>query len=246
MVLMVQQIDEEISESETSEKIFKEGLIVNDIVKHPLDLQIFLILFLYEELNVTEISKKLNRSKATVSRHLKQMQEDGILVSQEKKAKGKINPLYYKLPKDTLYKIKRSSSQPINFKELLQPEKRLNFYRQSLGMIKSIVTLMINGMDLVNPIIQAMESKLTDIDTADETFGYFASYFKEGKLKLDPIVISEEQLGDALEFYKEYLDKLRKLRDKSEKNNEQKSLLIVNNILPLKDLLEFDVSEIDE
>lgn len=225
---------------------FNKGLIVNKIVQHPLRMEIFLLLFLYDELNVTEISRKLNRSKATVSRHLRAMQDDRILKSQERKAKGKINPLYYRLPKDTLYKIKKSSSQEIDFKELLDPDKRMKFYRKALGMIKSIVTLMISGMDLINPIIESMEEQLMDIDTADETFGYFASYLKQEKLKLDPIVISEEKLDEAVSLYKEYQLKLRSLRDRSEDDNEQKSILIINSIMPLKDLLEFDISEIED
>ncbi|MBD3352649.1 MAG: ArsR family transcriptional regulator, partial [Candidatus Lokiarchaeota archaeon] len=85
-----------LDEAKDLNNVFKElgkaEDIVKKIVKHPLRMLIFLLLYIYPELNVTEVSKKLNRSKATVSRHLKAMKNDEILKVREEKVKGRINP----------------------------------------------------------------------------------------------------------------------------------------------------------
>ena len=71
-------------------------LLVYKIIKHELRTRIFLLLFLYPELNVSEIARKLNASKATVSRHLIEMQKDGGLEHRKEKTQG--IPKYYRLP----------------------------------------------------------------------------------------------------------------------------------------------------
>ena len=67
------------------------------IAKHPLRFDIWTLLELHTELNVTQINHFVKQSKSTVARHLKFMEKDGLLISKTKETdiKGRIPPKIY-------------------------------------------------------------------------------------------------------------------------------------------------------
>ncbi|MFX1481426.1 MAG: hypothetical protein ACFFCI_25380 [Promethearchaeota archaeon] len=71
------------------------------IDKHELRYEIWAILNLYYELNVTQISHLVKKSMSTVSRVLISMKKDGLVLSrrgEKKKGEGeKIPPKYYRI-----------------------------------------------------------------------------------------------------------------------------------------------------
>lgn len=224
----------------------KAGETIRNIVKHPLRMLIFLLLYMYPSLNVTEISKKLNRSKATVSRHLKAMEEDGILLSHEEKTLGKYSPKIYQLPKSTLYSIKNSSRpQNDNRSELLlaniskffNPNLRLNIYQNVLELIRTFYLLISNGFEIVTPYLEIMEKRLNNIDNADDTFIPLLMGVG-GSLDFDAIMVSESKLPQIKQIYREFKEKIYKVID-SEPTDSPRSILMLNIFLPLKEVLEF-------
>lgn len=224
----------------------KAGTTIRNIVKHPLRILIFLLLYMYPSLNVTEISKKLNRSKATVSRHLKAMEEDGILISHEEKTYGKYSPKIYQLPKSTLYTIKNSSrpqndnrSEKIiaNISKFFNPNLRLNIYRNVLELIRTFYLLISNGFEIVTPYLEIMERRLNNIDSADDTFIPLLMGVG-GSLDFDAIMVSESKLPEIKTIYKNFKEKVYKIID-SESTESPRSILMLNVFLPLNDVLEF-------
>jgi DNA-binding transcriptional ArsR family regulator len=244
---MVDSINKDANDIQKLTESFTEaGDMVRNIVKHPLRMLIFLLLYMYPSLNVTEISKKLNRSKATVSRHLKAMEEEKILVSHEEKTQGKYSPKIYQLPKSTLYIIKNSSrpqkdSQKLagigNISKLFDSNLRLSIYRDVLELIRSFSLLISNGFSIVAPYLEIMEKRLNNIDEADDTFIPMLMGVGGG-LDFDSILISESKLPEIKQIYKEFIDKVYKVID-SEPADELRSIVMINAFLPLKDVLEF-------
>ncbi len=88
------------------------------ISKHKLRYEIWQVLNLNYELNVTEIAKGLKQSKSTISRVLKSMESDGLLVSRRGKIKEggreRIPPKYYSISE----KFKRDKDKEKNFMEI--------------------------------------------------------------------------------------------------------------------------------
>ena len=77
----------------------KEKTWLELINEHPLRHDIWMVLELYNELNVTEITQYVKRSKSTVSRVLIGMENDELLISRRgKKEKGeKIPPKFFRI-----------------------------------------------------------------------------------------------------------------------------------------------------
>ena len=216
--------------------------IIKSIVKPKIRLKIFLLLFLDDsELNVSQISKKINEPKSTISRHLKKLEMAGILESQEIQTRGKINPKFYRLNRKNLYNIEQHKKVDIN--SLSNPKKRLNYYKQSIFLIKSLYYFLLNGFDLFQPLIESLEKKFDTLKTsdADQKFGLKYLYPKL-KLDFDPIIISEERLDEFHSLYQDFREKLIKIRDKGNKRNENKSMVVLHTLIPLKDLLTLDFS----
>lgn len=72
---------------------------LHELTQHPLRFQIFMILKLFEELNITQIAGYVKQSKSTVSRHLQDMEEAGILLAEtgEQEIEGRIPPKNYRI-----------------------------------------------------------------------------------------------------------------------------------------------------
>ncbi|MHA1339110.1 MAG: ArsR/SmtB family transcription factor [Promethearchaeota archaeon] len=224
--------------------------IVEKITEHPLRLSIFILLYIYNELNVSEISKKLHKSKATVSRHLKELEKSGILKSRSEKTKGKINPKYYRLPKEILYLIKESTRKNIELNEdnnlipknmldnqLLRENIDAQVYKSVLLRVKSIATLIKKGFFLIDLYIKVLEEKINNPIASKEIFTKIIEMFKN-KLNFDAILIDENSLTEVKKLYKEFLKEIYNISDKNNSSNS-KSILMINTFLPLKEIIEF-------
>ena len=96
-----------------------------------------------------------------------------------------------------------------------------------------------NGFDLFQPLIESLENNFDEIEKADAEIG-LKFFYPTLKINFDPIIISEERLPEANKLYIEFREKLLKLRDEGEKNKEQKSMVVLHTLIPLKDILTLD------
>ena len=102
------QADEETGELSIKQKFSADLYLGKDweslISKHKLRYDIWMLLNLYNELNVSQISKWVKQSKSTVSRVLISMESDGFLVTRrgviKKGEREKIPPKYYRISED--------------------------------------------------------------------------------------------------------------------------------------------------
>ncbi|MHA1300406.1 MAG: helix-turn-helix domain-containing protein [Candidatus Helarchaeota archaeon] len=224
-------------ESVSFDVILQQKKLVENIVKPKIRLILFLILYLYDELNVTQISKLIKKNKTTVSRHLREMEKDEVVISREIQTKGKINPKFYRLNIEKLYNIEQHKK--VDLLTILDSKARLQKYKQGISLASSLFNIIKNGFDLFQPIIESLERNFDEVEKADKEIG-LKFFYPTLKINFDPIIISEERLPEANKLYVEYRKKLIKLRDEGEKNNEQKSMVVLHTIIPLKDILTSD------
>jgi len=219
----------------------KVTAFIKSITANPLRMRIFLLLYINPELYVTEISNILRKSKATVSRHLRVLKEEGVVRCKEVPDKKNIKKKYYSLNQERLRAI-----LPKNFSDefdihISDPKKRLKLYSKLIEIIKSLKTLVSKGFDILEPLIDEMEAKSSDIEKADEEFYTYASYFfPERMIHFEPVLISRERMHKANDLYNEYRKNLRKIQIDGRKNNEKDSILIIHSVYPLRDMLERD------
>ena len=206
---------------------------IDIVFQNPLRLDIILLLRLYDELNVTQISKLLNRSKATVGRHLKALQEVRILNSVEKPSKRKINPLFYSLS-DQINKFFELNVLA-DFNVSGDMEKNRKKLKRSLISLNTILKLLQHAMGLITPFLEHIENKLDEKELDYEFLSYL---FQETALNLHHFLISEEYEDELFNIYNEFRSKIEALEEKSKKEKER-SLIFVDSLLPLRDMLRY-------
>jgi predicted transcriptional regulator len=212
------------------------------VLKNPVRLQIYFLLFFYPELNVSEIAQKIHCSKATVSRHLNAMEQAGILESRVSEYKRSITPKYYHLPIERMMEILPFESRAMhNIPKT--PQDRLAYYKKSVNAIRAAVYLTQQGLEFLNPLLDGLDNNLEDIHKADEVFSAYFSSEVEKKIDFQTIVISENVLP---EYYRLW-QKFRKDVEALEKTNKtDHSYIVFETVLPFRRLIEFQKSPANE
>ena len=214
------------------------------IAKHFLRFDIFNILEVFVELNVTQISKLVEQSKSTIARHLKSMEEDGIIVSRisSEAQKGKIPPKLYSINRKLFPLVKyitmdlleisnkeEKSKTPIELIRLY--EKQIKIYRSAIYQITKL-------MNFLNPLLNKFEEELDNIGKASKTH---KKYFTG---KLDPwfmqVYVSDKYHEKFSDLYFDFVKKGTKLLKEQNDDPEVKERAFVyfNAFMPLKAYFE--------
>ena len=125
--------------------VFEEewGDLIN---KHRIRFDIWALLELHNELNVTQISHYVEQGKTTVARHLKLMEKDGLLLCRKPKnvIKGRIPPKIYR----------------INPKFKKEEEKEENFYKKVINHYRKTGYNISKLLRYLDPLLNLLERKL--------------------------------------------------------------------------------------
>ncbi len=208
--------------------------------KHNIRFDLFNILLVFDELNITQISHMVEQSKSTVARHLKSMEEDGIIISRkaDKHQKGKIPPKLYQLNRKLLQVLEYS---PINPKPPADPKKKVEFYKREINIIRVTIHSFKMLLDLLNPLLNSFDLSLDDLPNAQKIYDkYFSS-----EAKLAPsfgyTYFSEKYYEHYQKIQLDFLKKNMELL--AEQNNDpevkEREYVAFTAFLPLKALYNF-------
>ena len=234
---------EDISLSEEEVNTLK--YYYHQLTKHSLRFDIWNILEIFYELNITQISNLVEQSKSTVARHLKLMEEDGIIVSRtsDKVQKGKIPPKLY-LINHKLYSLVKylgiSISQVFGFDILKpkDPKELISFYKGEIQMYRFIIYRNEKMLTFLNPLLDHFEEQLGNLAKAKK---YFQKYFTG---KLEPyfvsFYVSEKYYEKLNDLYFDFLGKATEVLKEQDGDPEVKERAYVyfNGLLSMKTLFE--------
>ena len=201
------------------------------IAKHRLRFDIWTILELHSELNVTQITHYIEHSKSTVARHLKLMEKDGLLISRIAKAtvKGRIPPKIYRINP----KFKEKESE-IEDKDLLDdPDKLHKFYRREINNYRKLSYNITKLLDYLDPLLDLLEEKLGDTTQAKNTYDEYLSYIDEPVF----LYFDKKRSRKLMDLRTEYVFKLHKLAMEEELDTEE-AFVYFDMSLPLAALFD--------
>ncbi|MFX0001382.1 MAG: ArsR family transcriptional regulator [Candidatus Hodarchaeota archaeon] len=216
-------------DTEVSKK--NEGEWDKLIAKHKLRFDIWAILELHNELNVTQIAHYLEHSKSTVARHLKLMEKDGLLISSigEQPVKGRIPPKIYKInPK---FKKKEIKSEELNFSK--DPEQLQKFFKREINNYRNLSYNITQLLDYLDPLLDLLQDQLGDITKAKKTYDEFLSYIDAPVF----LYFDKSRAQKLMDLRTEYVFKLHKLAMEEELNTEE-AFVYFDMSLPLAALFE--------
>ncbi|MFW9773084.1 MAG: MarR family transcriptional regulator [Candidatus Thorarchaeota archaeon] len=201
------------------------------IAKHKLRFEIWAILELHKELNVTQITHYIEHSKSTVARHLKLMEKDGLLVSRagETDIKGRIPPKIFQInPK--------FKEQDLEFDEIDlsgDPQKLKQFFKREIKNYRYIGYNITQLLDYLDPLLDLLQNQLGDLKKAKNTYDEYLSYIDEPVF----LYFDKKRAQKFMDLRSEYVLKLHRLAMEEELNTKE-AFVYFDMSLPLAALFE--------
>ncbi len=201
------------------------------IAKHKLRFDIWAILELHHELNVTQITNYLKNSKSTVARHLKLMEKDGLLISRigDATVEGRIPPKIFKINPNFKKKELRSDESDLS----KDPEKLTQFFKREINNYRNLSYNITQLLDYLDPLLDLLQAQLGDIKKAKNTYDKYLSYIDE------PIFLyfDKKRAQKLMDLRTEYVFKLHKLAMEEELDTNE-AFVYFDMSLPLAGLFE--------
>ncbi len=218
------------------------------IGKHKLRLEIMNILQIYDELNITQLSQKVEQSKSTVARHLKSLEKHGIVISRKAKVDeyevGKIPPKIYRRNLKLIEILQYAASlvpPPDNEEELREfYRKQINATRNSFGFFKWL-------LEKLDPLLDKFEGQLDDISKARETWEkYFDEETTPAYVGIDGRSFSSKYYDQIMRAYKEFFQKFIEIlaAQNADPDAGVRDNTAIFAFLPVRDLFEIYKEEV--
>lgn len=222
------------------QKYYTDAILEEDwsnlIDKHKLRYEIWEILGIFHELNVTEITHLVEQSKSTVSRILKGMEEDNLLLSRRGKIGArdgeKIPPKFYHINRKSKSRLNLEVEQtgiPKSYEELRK------FYESQIRNYRNYIYNQQKLLDLLNPLLNIFEGQLEDINKAKHIYNTYLSGKNEPWFNV--MYFDEDHFEQFLDLRLEYILKLEKLAREQELNTNN-AYVYLDASLPLKAIFE--------
>ena len=213
-----------------SRKEKKKELIAS--IKDRIQIRIIIELFINQELSLTQLSKRLKKSKSTIVRNLRNLTDSGITyVSKEVKVRGSIKSKYYKLRDDYIFLCKtydENSLLTVQHPEL--EEEFINYYK----VIQSIIKIMKNPLDILNNYIDNYENN------ENVEYKTFYKTIKKIKPTMNLFFFSEEQLKMVLDILNDFHEKIKEITSSEENQKEYniKPYIFTSSLLKINELYQ--------
>lgn len=201
-------------------------------------LRLVMLLGLYNDIGLGDLSKKLDLSKSTVLRHLKELEKIGVIDIRREKVKGSRLKQYYSVPPNILKMMKLSHSLLRN----IPPEEALDALIIDLQADASFFSIFMKILDeviLYNKDLQKdlKEYRPTNYQTIEKIFST-ESHYRYFFWYLNKAQYSKFRLR-----YQEFMKNLKKdfkLIEKEENNNIDKENLyfVFHSLIPLKKIYD--------
>jgi len=206
--------------------------------KHNLRFDIWNILQIYDEANITQVSNMVKQSKSTVARHLKLMEEDGLILSRKDKnaQQGKIPPKLFRINRKLFQVVE---NYPVNKSPPEDPSELIEFYKRELQTYRATVYRFKLLLDLLNPLLDDFEDHLDDVDAAKKIYNKYFNF-----TKLSPwfgyAYFSEKYYDQLIEGFSERAQKGKELLAVQNNDPEvkERDYTSISAILPIKALVE--------
>ena len=132
------------------------------INKHKIRSDIWTILDLHKELNVTQITHYVEQSKTTVARHLGLMEREGLLLSRKSEIaiKGRIPSKFYR--NNPKFKIKEELEE--------------NLYKREIKLYRKVSYNIKKLLNYLDPLLDLLESQLDNPEKLKEIYDEYLSF----------------------------------------------------------------------
>ncbi len=191
-----------------------------DVLKSKIRFRIFSLLHLYPELSLSELSKKMNKSKSTIHHHLKELIEYELVeLSRQEKVRGNILANFYSLKPGYLERLSETDSELDK-----GTTTTIEFYNTYLNFA-------IRTLELYKNYFEMLELKEGGIEHLKEIF-------KQSESFSSMLFLSQEQFKKVLILYHEFIKEVNKIEAEENGVKREKPFYVFTMGLPLKQVIE--------
>jgi len=210
-----------------------------DVFKNTLDLRILLLLKIFPELSMTNISYHIGKSKATISRRTRELIRLGLIdsyIKEDEPQAGNIKRKYYKLSRnfENLLEEKDYDLKDIiknkKWEPLLENLTKYSYYYKKIKFISEHLNIFIESTENLLLTSVAME-KLPIIELISVLMDTLENN------KMDFRYLTEEQYKEVQILNKEYQTKIENIVEKD--NTSEKPYLFINMLLPILGITKY-------
>lgn len=214
-------------------------LTLIEAYKHPIRSDILLYLKIHKRISLTELSKLIGKSKPTISRHIRILEEKNLVrvfSDKSENTPGNINPHFYELNKEFDHALRGENimttikSNPTKAPEIIENvmDTRISSYRR----LQRIAELTIDYLENMKLAINE------NIDSLDKIFDIFKDH--TGHISFD--FINKETIFDIITEGADNFDAIisKHKNDQSEIN----PYVYIKLLLPLKRIMDMEQERI--
>ncbi|TXT62756.1 MAG: hypothetical protein BAJALOKI1v1_860005 [Promethearchaeota archaeon] len=202
-------------------------------------LRIIFLLLMYKKLSLRELSDILGRTKATISHHLSKIKDINLLTITTEDARGSIDAHIYSLRPEFYDMLNYDFTKLKRFKaEELKKIFRYNILKDK-GNFKVFKSL----LDRANQFYEDFEQFKSEKE--EVSFDEIKKFYFNNLINYKIWFLSEEgreKLEKINEEYQKQIENILKedKEKKGKKEKSDKSFLLLNFVIPLKNLIEYD------
>lgn len=197
------------------------------ILKNEMDLEILLLLFMHHELNLSQLAEMFQKSKATLSRHMKKLVEIGIVHFRAEKIRG-VEAKYFHADFQKFISMKTYSLD--DMKKLSEKESGV---KQIENLRDVILSFIIFGMKNLTDISEYLKGLTGGID------GDLVKIFsKAPPFSYSVNFLNEEQYQKYILIQQEFGLKIWDMMQENTADDADKPYFVMNGIFPHKSFLK--------
>lgn len=221
-----------------------------EIYSNKIRLQIFLLLVVYGELSLADLSHHMKKSKPALHYHLRKMLDlDIIKVSREEPVRGSILAKYYSLGENGTQLF--HSITEVDITNIQDSKAKLKLLKNFIDLYKVTPTLFQNLLELIKSYADLLEKKYNDDSSPQsKALAIQRMIFNEYMVNLHIYNFTETQYQKLAEYGQDFLTKVQTLISADSSDNSQQISNFVERpysfimaVLPLKKLLDLDLSD---
>ncbi|UCC19775.1 MAG: helix-turn-helix transcriptional regulator [Promethearchaeota archaeon] len=193
---------------------------VIDVLKSSIRFRIYSLLHLYPELSLSEISKKMGKSKSTIHHHLKELIDYELIeLSREEKVRGNILAKFYSLKPGHIEKLSDTDSETHKATQA------------TIDFLKTYLNFALRTIELYKNFFESFELQENGIDKLKELL-------KDEQGFSSMVFLSEEKFKKVHRLYQEFVKEVNKIEIENGKIKDEKPFFIFTLALPLKKVIE--------
>lgn len=225
--------------TDSSSSIEPKTEIAMDVFHSKPKFLIYMILSIYNELSLTQLSKMLKKRKSTISVHLKKMLEANLVeISKRVKVRGDKKAKYYRLVEDIDEKITLFSAKD---EEKMTPAERMSFQLRAHALFAQMnISFQEKWLEFLNDTLQdieegkfeALQEELHLFEQEFVKFSVFSSY---------SIPVTKGITKTVYELFAEAEEKSKE--DKQGKEEYIRPEFVTFSVLPIKKVFDYYMSK---